>query len=93
MHQFDHTHVLGLVGICLDEGNSPYLLLPLTTVLASLLLGLPKGGSVRYRCTSVEAGPSSRYSKAGCCIDIHTYIGQVAFASQAMVVAAMLTDQ
>ena len=25
---FDHPHVLGLIGICLDPSNSPYLLLP-----------------------------------------------------------------
>ena len=25
---FDHPNVLGLVGICLDSSNSPYLLLP-----------------------------------------------------------------
>ena len=24
----DHPHVLGLIGICLDPSNSPYLLLP-----------------------------------------------------------------
>ena len=28
MCNFDHPHVLGMVGICLDENNSPYLLLP-----------------------------------------------------------------
>ncbi len=25
---FDHPHVLGLIGICLDPSNSPHLLLP-----------------------------------------------------------------
>ncbi len=28
MCSFDHPHVLGMVGICLDHNNSPYLLLP-----------------------------------------------------------------
>ena len=28
MCDFDHPHVLGLVGICLDDSNSPYLILP-----------------------------------------------------------------
>ena len=28
MCSFDHPHVLGMVGICLDTAQSPYLLLP-----------------------------------------------------------------
>ena len=28
MCDFNHPHVLGLVGICMDENNSPYLILP-----------------------------------------------------------------
>ena len=28
MCEFDHPHVLGLIGISLDANNSPYLLLP-----------------------------------------------------------------
>ena len=28
MYRFDHPNVLGLVGICFDDSNSPYLILP-----------------------------------------------------------------
>ena len=28
MHSFDHPHVLGLIGISLDDNGSPYLVLP-----------------------------------------------------------------
>ena len=28
MSNLDHPHVLGLIGICLDPSNSPFLLLP-----------------------------------------------------------------
>ena len=28
MHEFEHTHVLSLRGVCLDGGPAPYILMP-----------------------------------------------------------------
>ena len=28
MSQFKHTHVMSLIGVCLDAGSAPYIIMP-----------------------------------------------------------------
>ena len=28
MSQFKHAHVMGLIGVCLDAGSAPYIIMP-----------------------------------------------------------------
>ena len=28
MSRFQHTHVMGLIGVCLDAGSAPYIVMP-----------------------------------------------------------------
>ena len=28
MSQFKHSHVMGLIGVCLDTGSAPYIIMP-----------------------------------------------------------------
>ena len=28
MSRFKHTHVMGLIGVCLDAGSAPYIVMP-----------------------------------------------------------------
>ena len=31
MSRFKHTHVMGLIGVCLDAGSAPYIVMPFMT--------------------------------------------------------------
>ena len=61
MYKFDHPNVISLIGLCLDAGPSPYIILPFMEN-GSLLSYVKKNRGILLTNTDTEENVSERFS-------------------------------